>query len=217
MGFRSIIFGDVHGCIDELDMLLRELEWQSHERLISVGDLVAKGPDSKAVISFCMEHQVEAVLGNHEAHLHKAILGQSAAPYHVKLAQGLSKEEKNWILGLPLYLKIPSEDLLVVHAGIDQRVPLSEQSKEHLITMRSVDLYGNPSKDIHAGTAWAKRYKGPEHVVFGHDAVRGLQQEPFATGLDTGCVYGNRLTALVLPERRLVSVKAKRAYVRPGG
>jgi len=105
-------------------------------------------------------------------------------------------------------------EVAVVHAGAVAGVPLEKQDREHLLTLRSIRDDGTPSKRVE-GTPWAKLWQGPERLVFGHDAVRGLQQYRFATGLDTGCVYGGRLTALILPEQRLVSVPARRAYVKP--
>ena len=90
--------------------------------------------------------------------------------------------------------------------------PLEQQEREHLLTLRSITNEGEPSKKS-KGMPWASQWRGPERMVFGHDAVRGLQEYAYATGLDTGCVYGGELTALVLPERKLVSVRAQRAYV----
>ena len=101
---------------------------------------------------------------------------------------------------------------MVVHGGVVPGVPIEKQEREHFLTLRSIREDGTPSKKIE-GRPWAAVWKGPERIVFGHDAVRGLQQEPMATGLDTGCVYGGKLTALLLPERKLVSVSARKSYV----
>ena len=55
-------------------------------------------------------------------------------------------------------------------------------------------------------------WQGPELVIFGHDAKRGLQQEENAIGLDSGCVYGKKLTGIILPEREFVFVNAVREH-----
>ena len=106
--------------------------------------------------------------------------------------------------------------VLVVHAGVAPGgQPLAEQPAAMLTNMRSVDAATETvgSTRYGVGVPWAQAWAGPQSVVFGHDARRGLQREPCAVGLDTGCVYGGRLTALVLhadhgTEPRLVSVPA---------
>jgi hypothetical protein len=81
-----------------------------------------------------------------------------------------------------------------------------------LLSMRTLRPDGSPSSDPQAGAPWGESYAGPELILFGHHAAAGLQRHPFAIGLDTGCVYGRELTACVLPEQRLLSVPALRAY-----
>jgi hypothetical protein len=103
-----------------------------------------------------------------------------------------------------------------VHAGLVPEQPLEDQDPFDLMNMRSILDDGSASRSYEEGTPWASLWTGPRLVVFGHDAVRGLQTREFAVGLDTGCVYGGWLTGLWLPERDLVSVPARATYATPG-
>ena len=138
----------------------------------------------------------------------------------------MKPEDWDWLAARPLWLAVDAEsdyDLdredsshLVVHAGIVPGVPLDRQDRTHLLNMRSFKADGSPTKKIE-GDPWASRWHGPPHVVFGHDAVRGLQRHKWATGLDTGCVYGGSLTGLWWPRQQWVSVPAHRRWVDSGG
>jgi hypothetical protein len=197
---RVIIIGDVHGCADELENLLKEVGYlRGKDILIFVGDLVRKGPDSKRVVKIARELNAVTVRGNHDQY---AIEDPSNS-------LGLLDEDLEYLRNTPLSLTIPQLDTLVVHAGIVPGIPIQTTEPLVLMTMRNI-VEGKPTPSEKEGAPWISLWNGPTHVVFGHDAKRGLQKTQFATGLDTGCVYGKTLTALVLPEKKLISVMSTR-------
>jgi hypothetical protein len=218
---RTILIGDVHGCLDELCDLEHVLGLSKEDEVVLVGDLVAKGPDSRGVLQWAREHRARSVLGNHEAHLlrwHREGLvggGKPLKPGHLRVAAEMGPDDWAQLEAMPLWLPLPAHDVLVVHGGLVPGVALEAQTRDDLLNLRSITDDGRGSKRVDDGAPWASLWPGPQHVVFGHDARRGLQRHPHATGLDTGCVYGRGLTALVLPERRLVTVPSRRQWVDP--
>ncbi len=212
MQSRTLLIGDVHGCNDELGDLLAVAGWTSADRLVLVGDLVNKGPDSQGVVQRARELGALAVLGNHDAHLLDVRAGLSKKAHHAEAARQLKSADWRYLERLPLTLDLPELNCLVIHAGLVPSVELSRQPRHVLLNIRSLDADGHASMRVDGGVPWASRWDGPRHIVFGHDAVRGLQRHRFATGLDSGCVYGKALTGLWLPEGRLVSVPARRVW-----
>ncbi len=212
---RVIVVGDVHGCISELKELIRQVEYHPGDLLVFLGDLVCKGPDSHAVVTLARELGAVTVRGNHEYevlrqyHLHSKGTEQdppTKSNEHYRISQNLSIENAEWLEASPWYMKSIDLDALFVHAGLIQGVQLRKQNPRLMMNMRSILPDGTVTSKHYGEWPWARMWEGPQTVFFGHDAQRGLQIHEHGIGLDTGCVYGKKLTACVLPERQLVSV-----------
>ncbi|MFH2204527.1 MAG: metallophosphoesterase [Elusimicrobiota bacterium] len=205
---RTIIIGDIHGCYHELLALLRKARLRPDDRLISVGDLICKGPNSRAVLDWAMKtRNLQVVVGNHEyrflKHWKKGMTPDEKS-YDLEVVRQMGRKfdvYMRYIASWPAFVLY--KDLIVVHAGFDPQVPIMDQPVSELVNLRRLGKAGIP---------WYELYDGERLVVFGHWVKKRPVFRDNAVGLDTGCVNGGALTALILPERRLVSVRARRKY-----
>eukprot|EP00240_Pyramimonas_obovata_P006165 CAMPEP_0118948224 /NCGR_PEP_ID=MMETSP1169-20130426/47427_1 /TAXON_ID=36882 /ORGANISM="Pyramimonas obovata, Strain CCMP722" /LENGTH=317 /DNA_ID=CAMNT_0006894601 /DNA_START=373 /DNA_END=1326 /DNA_ORIENTATION=+ len=205
---RVVVVGDVHGCFSELDRLLQKCDYTENDLLIFVGDIVNKGPASLKVIQKAREVCALSVRGNHEQaalkHYQRWQDGQEKLSEKWQWVTGLAEEDLSYLRALPFTIALPEHNVTVVHAGLVPGVPLPDQDPGHMVEMRELVRKDSGAwkavkqKDKNS-VPWAPQWPGPSHLIFGHDARRGFQACPFATGLDTGCVYGGALTALILP------------------
>jgi predicted phosphodiesterase len=215
---RTIFIGDVHGCLYELEQLLESCAYARGDRVVLAGDLVAKGPDSLGVLRLAQELDALAVRGNHD---HAVLRWRDAASdtaiperatHHFQVARQLDAEAWRVLASFPLFLRLPEQQVIVVHGGLVPGIALEQQEHELLMNMRTLRPDGTGSRRPDDGVLWGSRWAGPELVIFGHHAMAGLQRHPKAIGLDTGCVYGGRLSAYVLPDDRLFSVPSRSVY-----
>jgi len=235
MASRTIIVGDVHGCMAELQELLAACDFQQGvDELVFVGDLIGKGPQQREVVRFVQALAgVRVVMGNWDHIVVRWLDAQARPPgseaVHInadilRLVEQLEPSELEWFRTLPLYLRLPHRNVIVVHAGIIPNLPLEQQTARDLMHMRGViatasahssEVVYEATEEFGKGQPWTELWAGPEIIVYGHDARTGLVDRPFAIGLDTGCCYGGKLTAVILPERRLVSVPAHAVHSAP--
>jgi len=205
---RTIIVGDVHGCRRELEQLLDRIRFSSGDRLIFVGDLIARGPDSLGVLDVARRTGALIVRGNHEQKLldwyedDDTALGRT----HMEVARAMRDVDWTLLETSPLWIDLPEHGARVVHAGVLPGVPIEDQDPSTLMRIRTVGKKKIP---------WGTLYRGGPQIIFGHNALGGLQLHPWATGLDTACVYGGRLSAMVLREGERVpaSMSRRRALI----
>jgi len=236
------VIGDVHGCRAELEQLLTTMGYEIERdgagrpagarhpdrRAIFVGDLVDRGPDTPGVLRLVMG-MVKAgtawcVSGNHEAKLNKALQGRNVRLNHglpetmEQLAgepEAFRAEVARFIDGLISHYVLDGGRLVVAHAGLIERYQgrASGRVREFCLygqTTGETDEYGLPVR-----YPWAEEYRGRAMVVYGHTPVPRTEWLNNTLCLDTGCVFGGRLTALNYPERTLVHVSAARIYYTP--
>jgi protein phosphatase len=231
------IIGDVHGCFQELVALLGQLGYQlDSERAIPppgrkaifLGDLVDRGPDSPAVLRWVMNMVASetalCVPGNHDYKLLRKLRGHDVTIAHglaVTLEQlarepaEFSSRVLTFLEGLVSHYVLDDGQLVVAHAGLTERL---QGRMSHRV--RDFALYGETTGEIdHMGLPirlnWAMEYRGRAKVVYGHTTVPNPEWLHNTIDIDTGCVFGGRLTALRYPELELVSVPALRTYCEP--
>ena len=209
---RTIAIGDIHGCYDELVRLLKTLELRTDDRVVAVGDLTVKGPKSVEVIDlFASDPRFSSVVGNHDRALVRYWQGDrsSLKPSQLHTLDELTKAGDHYLpylASLPLFIDLGS--YAVVHAGLRPGIPLVEQSEEDLTELRTLGA----DRTSREGVPWYDVYEDVQVILFGHWPAQEPRQGRSAIGLDTGCVYGYRLTAYVIETKQFFSVEAERAY-----
>jgi protein phosphatase len=239
------IVGDIHGCLAELESLLDKLGYIPAERegstvrahpegrrIIFVGDLVDRGPDSPGVLRLVMDMVAAgsalAVPGNHDLKLVKKLSGKD-----VKIAHGLAQtleqldampeaerkpfcdKARIFLDKLVSHLWLDEGRLVVAHAGMKE-----EMQGRGSGPVRGFALYGETTGEIDdyglpVRLNWAAEYRGKAMVVYGHTPSPVAEWINNTICVDTGCVFGGKLTALRYPERELVDVEAAQVYMEP--
>ncbi|MFB7597121.1 polynucleotide kinase-phosphatase [Streptomyces sp. NPDC056160] len=227
------IIGDIHGCSAELESLLGKLGYTDGvhpegRTAVFVGDLVDRGPDSpgvlRRVMSMVKSGNALCVPGNHEHKYGRHLKGRTVRPTH-GLAETIEQmaaeseefraEVREFIDGLVSHYVLDGGRLVVCHAGLPEKYHgrTSGRVRSHALygdTTGETDEFGLPVR-----YPWAEDYRGRAAVVYGHTPVPEATWLNNTLCLDTGAVFGGKLTALRWPERELVDVPAERVWYEP--
>ena len=239
------VIGDVHGCRSELETLLDRLGYATiHDvegrsvdathpqgrKVVFVGDLVDRGPDSPAVLRMAMgmvaAGHALCVPGNHENKLVRALRGaqvQTSNGLKETLAQLVDesvefrKEVEDFCSALVSHLVLDDGRLVVAHAGLKEAYH-GRASKR----VRRFALYGDSSGEtdefgLPVQSPWANDYEGEAMVLYGHTPMEAPEWINNTMCLDTGCVFGGKLTALRYPEKLIISIPAESVWYEPAG
>lgn len=239
------IIGDVHGCFDELRELLDNLGYKidpyedGSEDLIRarhpdnriaffVGDITDRGPRNvdalRLVMGMCDQGTGRCVVGNHDFKLNKWLSGRSVVQSHglertvvelEKTSDDFRRLTGDFIADLASHSWLADGRLIIAHAGLKEEMHGRSSGKINSFAMYGDTTGKNDEFGLPVRLEWARDYRGKADVVFGHTPRAESQWLNQTMCIDTGCVFGGKLTALRWPEREIVSVAAKTQYAIP--
>ena len=237
------IIGDIHGCYPELLLLLERLGYAVGagedgknvrvtppvgRKAVFLGDLVDRGPDSPAVLRLVMQMVQDGsaycVPGNHDIKLMRKLRGKDVQLTHgiVETLEQLGKEPaefsvtvQKFLDGLISHYVFDEGKLVVAHAGMKEEMQGRGSGK-----VRDFALFGETTGEVDdfglkVRYNWAADYRGGAMVVYGHTPVPEAEWLNRTINIDTGCVFGGKLSALRYPEKEILSVPAARTYYEP--
>ncbi len=216
---RWIVIGDVHGCIRELEALLKKVKYQKKDRILFLGDLVNRGPNSREVVRLAREKKAYSLIGNHELRLLMYYHSQDSShlrAYDLETIKSLEVEDWKYLSSMVLTLHWPKKNRVFVHGGFLPKIPWYKQDASVVTKIQNICSNGKPWKRMECpkGKFWANKWDQKPFVIYGHTPQPSVVRKKKSLGIDTGCVWGGKLTALILPEKRLVQVDARQNYIR---
>ncbi len=231
---RTIVIGDLHGCLAEAEELLDKCQVTVNDRVILLGDLVDRGPDSAGCVDLAMRLEARqsapaCILGNHEEKMifYQDIERQKGhvniqIPTHIDTRMQLKPEHYDYFRRLPKFIRLPEYNAVCVPAGVWPGRPIEEQTDRHLLHIQAInpyDKWGNLHRHKDAERSlwsskcppdepgwafWTKFWTGPEKIIFGHSVLNKPLVTEHVIGLDGGGCFGLELWALELPTWEIV-------------
>lgn len=217
---RLIAYGDIHGCFDEFMELRNTINPTQEDTEVCVGDIITKGHHSIKTLRYIRSNNILSVLGNHEDKIIRHLKPSDSRKQNPimldedeqNIVNELTSEDYTYLKSLPLFLRF--DGITIVHGGIQNNTNLdnlTNHDRQRLLRLRYLDQngnfisLGNETKD---SVFWADAYDGRHgFVVYGHQWFEEPKINTFSIGIDTGCAYGNKLSAAVFENQKNTDYK----------